>query len=67
MLQRKNGLIHGSWISVTSSAMRIVSYQSRAPTTSGAAMAQSSSGMMSSGLQCSSTRSPTASGLATGT
>ena len=27
MLQRKNGLIHGSWISVTPSAMRMVSYQ----------------------------------------
>jgi hypothetical protein len=26
MLQRKKGLIHGSWIRVTSSAMRIVSY-----------------------------------------
>ncbi len=34
---------------------------------SGAAMAQSSSGMMSSGPQCNSTRPPTASGLAAGT
>src|SRR5687767_2787914 len=28
MLQRKNGLIHGSWISVIPSAMRMVSYHS---------------------------------------
>ena len=64
MLQWKKGFIHGSWISVTPSPRRMVSYQRAASIASVIALArrQRDRMIMSPGTACSSTVSPTATG-----